>query len=146
MDHPTDSRDKFEKALEDQKSAKYVLRLYIAGYTVKSTQAILNLREICETHLKGRYELEVIDISQQPELALWAAADRRPDPDQTAPSPPGPHRRRPFPRGKSSDWAGSAAAPCWRWVNSEAISSIHTGCSIESHLICAHCFTDKMYR
>jgi circadian clock protein KaiB len=70
MDNPThDSTEKFEKALEELKHGKYVLRLYIAGNTHKSAQAIANIREICETHLEGRYELEVIDIYQQPELA-----------------------------------------------------------------------------
>ena len=44
----------------------YVFRLYIAGATPKSTRAIRNLARICEEHLAGRYELEVIDIYQQP--------------------------------------------------------------------------------
>ncbi len=48
---------------------KFVLRLYVAGMTPRSTQAIRNIRKICEEHLKGRYELEVIDVYQQPELA-----------------------------------------------------------------------------
>ncbi|MFB3888870.1 MAG: circadian clock KaiB family protein [Candidatus Bathyarchaeia archaeon] len=48
---------------------KYTLRLYVTGMTPKSTQAIRNLRKICEEYLQGRYELEVIDIYQQPELA-----------------------------------------------------------------------------
>ena len=48
---------------------KYVLRLYVTGMTPRSTQAIRNIRKICEEHLKGRYELEVIDICQQPDLA-----------------------------------------------------------------------------
>jgi len=68
-DQPTDSTKKFEQALEEAKNAKRVLRLYIAGNTEKSAQAIANIREICERHLKGRYQLEVIDIYQQPELA-----------------------------------------------------------------------------
>ncbi len=68
-EQPTDSYDEFEKALEESKKAKRVLRLYVAGNSTKSTQAIANIREICETHLKGQYELEVIDIYQQPELA-----------------------------------------------------------------------------
>ncbi len=46
----------------------YVLRLYVTGMTPRSTQAIRNIRKICEEYLKGRYELEVIDIYQQPEL------------------------------------------------------------------------------
>jgi circadian clock protein KaiB len=45
------------------------LRLYITGITPKSTRAIQNIKKICEENLKGRYELEVIDIYQQPVLA-----------------------------------------------------------------------------
>jgi len=59
----------FDKLLRMGEAQTYVLRLYIAGMTVRSTQAILNIRKICEENLKGRYELEVIDIYQQPELA-----------------------------------------------------------------------------
>ncbi len=66
---PTDSTEKFEKALEEAQHARHLLRLYVAGNTPASTRAIINIREICETHLKGRYQLEVIDIYQQPELA-----------------------------------------------------------------------------
>ncbi len=51
---------------------KYILRLYVTGMTPRSTQAIRNLKKICEMHLKGCYELEVIDIYQQPELAKEA--------------------------------------------------------------------------
>jgi circadian clock protein KaiB len=47
----------------------YVLRLYIAGQTPKSVLAIANLREICETHLQGRYEIEIIDLLENPQLA-----------------------------------------------------------------------------
>lgn len=47
----------------------YVLRLYVAGQTPKSVDAITNIIKICEDHLKGRYELEVIDLYQQPQLA-----------------------------------------------------------------------------
>ncbi len=59
----------FEHALKDSEDKKYVLRLYVAGATPKSTESILNIRKICEEHLKDRYELEVIDIYQQPVLA-----------------------------------------------------------------------------
>jgi circadian clock protein KaiB len=51
-------------------NAHYVLRLYITGTTSQSTRAILNIRKICEEHLEGRYELEVVDISQHPTLAI----------------------------------------------------------------------------
>jgi circadian clock protein KaiB len=48
---------------------RYVLRLYVSGATPRSAEAIANLSEICEERLKGRYDLQVIDIYQQPELA-----------------------------------------------------------------------------
>jgi len=48
---------------------QYVLRLYIAGMTPRAGRAIENVRAICEEHLEGRYELEVIDVYQQPILA-----------------------------------------------------------------------------
>ncbi|HUJ19559.1 MAG TPA: circadian clock KaiB family protein [Nitrospirota bacterium] len=48
---------------------KYVLKLYITGSTPRSTKAIMNIRQICEEHLKGHYELDIIDVFQQPVLA-----------------------------------------------------------------------------
>lgn len=48
---------------------KYLLRLFVTGQTPRSVRSIDNLKRICEKYLKGRYELEVIDIYQQPELA-----------------------------------------------------------------------------
>ena len=47
----------------------YVLRLYVASMTPRSVQAIVNIKAICEEYLKGQYDLEVIDIYQQPERA-----------------------------------------------------------------------------
>ena len=68
-----------KKALKDELKAlgkkikaspgkRYVLSLYIAGATPKSTRAIMSIKKICEEYLMGRYELEVVDIYQQPEL------------------------------------------------------------------------------
>jgi circadian clock protein KaiB len=48
---------------------EYVLRLYVSGSTSKSALAVENIKRICEQHLKNRYDLEVIDIYQQPSLA-----------------------------------------------------------------------------
>ena len=48
---------------------KFLLRLYVAGQTPKSLTAFANLRKICETHLAGRYEIEVIDLLERPQLA-----------------------------------------------------------------------------
>lgn len=47
----------------------YVLRLYVAGLTPRSRTAIANITTICEEYLKGRYDLEVIDVIQRPVLA-----------------------------------------------------------------------------
>jgi circadian clock protein KaiB len=48
---------------------RYVLRLYVAGMTPRSVQAIETIKRLCEENLLGRYQLEVIDIHQQPALA-----------------------------------------------------------------------------
>jgi circadian clock protein KaiB len=69
---PSISRGKtqaFEKALATRPTGKYVLRLFVAGATARSRQAILCIRQLCETDLMDNYALEVIDIYQQPELA-----------------------------------------------------------------------------
>lgn len=50
-------------------AAVYVLRLYITGSSPRSVRAISNLRKICDEYLKGRYDLEVVDLSQNPMLA-----------------------------------------------------------------------------
>ena len=50
------------------KNKQYVLRLYVAGTSAKSVRAVANIKEICEDSLKDRYDLEVIDIYQQPVL------------------------------------------------------------------------------
>jgi circadian clock protein KaiB len=50
-------------------SGKYILRLYVTGILPNSVRAVVNIKAICEKYLKGRYELEIIDIYQQPELA-----------------------------------------------------------------------------
>ena len=47
----------------------YRLRLYVAGQTPKSVLALANLQQICEEHLQGRYEIEVIDLLVDPQLA-----------------------------------------------------------------------------
>lgn len=47
----------------------YQLRLYVAGQTPRSLGALTNLKKICDEYLKGRYELEIIDLLQTPQLA-----------------------------------------------------------------------------
>jgi circadian clock protein KaiB len=50
-------------------TGKYELRLYVAGNTAKSALALKNLKKYCEEHLKGIYEIEVIDLLVNPQLA-----------------------------------------------------------------------------
>ena len=59
----------FEAAIDKAKDIKYLLRLYVTGSTPQSTRAVANIKQICEDHLKGRYDLEVIDLFQNPNLA-----------------------------------------------------------------------------
>jgi len=59
----------FEKAVSARANGKYILRLYVAGASVRSRRAVLRARELCESELDGNFELEVIDVYQQPILA-----------------------------------------------------------------------------
>jgi circadian clock protein KaiB len=59
----------FEQTLAGAEAQIYVLRLCISGMTPRSRRALVNLKKLCDEHLTGQYELEVIDLYQQPELA-----------------------------------------------------------------------------
>ena len=59
----------FERAVSVRAKGKYILRLYVAGASVRSRRAVLRARELCESELDGNFELEVIDVYQQPILA-----------------------------------------------------------------------------
>jgi len=61
---------KFQQALDQGSQEMYLLRLYIAGTSPASSKAVKNIRQVCEEHLQGRYQLEVIDLYQQPEHKL----------------------------------------------------------------------------
>jgi circadian clock protein KaiB len=58
-----------EAAAVARANTHYDLRLYVTGATPNSMRAIANIRALCEAHLKGRYDLEVVDIANQPALA-----------------------------------------------------------------------------
>ena len=61
----------FEKSVAAPASEeRYVLRLYVTGMTARSTEAFAAIKAICEERLQGRYELEVIDIYEHPQLAI----------------------------------------------------------------------------
>jgi len=69
MTKPVDSTRSFRAATKRSPAHDYVLKLYIAGSTPGSTAAVEALSAICEQHLRGRYQLQIIDVYQQPELA-----------------------------------------------------------------------------
>jgi circadian clock protein KaiB len=57
------------EAYEADAAVVYILRLYITGFSPRSARAISNIRKICEEHLEGRYDLEVVNIAEQPAQA-----------------------------------------------------------------------------
>lgn len=68
-----DSASAFEKLLKHAADARhYSLKLYVTGTTARSTKAIADIRKLCEEFLHGRYDLEVVDIYQQPVQAMDA--------------------------------------------------------------------------
>ncbi len=69
MGDQENTTEAFEKALKRLSQEKYVLRLYVAGMNARSIQAVENIKRICEQYLPGRYQLEVIDVYQQPIFA-----------------------------------------------------------------------------
>lgn len=79
--------DDFEEIKNNNNSEKYILRLYITGMTPNSKRAVENVKRICEEHLAGRYELEVIDIYQQPSLAAGEQIIAAPTLIKSLPSP-----------------------------------------------------------
>jgi circadian clock protein KaiB len=68
--HPSHIRATLQRAAQTPRAERYVLRLYVTGMTPRSARAVNNLRAICDEYLEGRYDLEVIDIYQQPVLAV----------------------------------------------------------------------------
>jgi circadian clock protein KaiB len=56
-------------ALNENGNSKWHLRLYVAGHTAKSMLAMANLKTICETHLAGHYDIEIVDLLVTPQLA-----------------------------------------------------------------------------
>ncbi len=58
----------FERALTELPLPRYVLRLYVTGMTPRSSRAVTNAKALCEKHLAGRYDLQVIDVYQEPAL------------------------------------------------------------------------------
>lgn len=51
------------------KAERYLLRLYVAGQTPRCVRALTNLKQICDEHLAGQYEIELVDLLENPRLA-----------------------------------------------------------------------------
>lgn len=64
----SNDEETLEQSYVDLELEQYRFRLYVAGNSPKSLRAIQNLKKICDEHLPGHYEIEVIDIYQRPEL------------------------------------------------------------------------------
>lgn len=85
---PVDSSARFEKLLKQTSAGgRYSLRLYVTGSTERSTEAVANIRQLCDKYLPDRYELEVIDIYQQPTMAADAQIIAAPTLVKTLPLP-----------------------------------------------------------
>jgi circadian clock protein KaiB len=78
----------FEKLVSDLATPNYVFRLFVSGNTSRSRVAVANVRRICEQHLPGRYELEVIDVYQQPAATKTAQIVAVPTLIKELPFPP----------------------------------------------------------
>ena len=63
------AREHFEQALAALQTEAYGLTLFVSGASASSAQAIANVRDICDAYLEGRYQLEIVDLHQEPALA-----------------------------------------------------------------------------
>ncbi|MFE3868853.1 circadian clock KaiB family protein [Flavobacterium sp. LS2P90] len=70
MSKKTPKEAKVKVEAKSTEVEKYILRLFVTGILPNSVRAIVNSKAICEEYLKDRYELEIIDIYQQPSLAV----------------------------------------------------------------------------
>jgi circadian clock protein KaiB len=78
----------FEKLVADLARPCYLFRLYVSGNSSRSAQAIANVRRICEQYLHGHFELEVIDVYQQPQATKTAQIIAVPTLIKELPFPP----------------------------------------------------------
>jgi circadian clock protein KaiB len=62
------SHESFSAAADELENPRFVLRLFVTGMTPRSTRAIRAVRDLCESRLKDRFDLEIVDVYQQPQL------------------------------------------------------------------------------
>jgi circadian clock protein KaiB len=63
------AQERFEQAIAALEAERYALTLFVSGASLSSARAIANVREICDEHLSGRYQLSIVDLNQEPALA-----------------------------------------------------------------------------
>jgi circadian clock protein KaiB len=66
---PSNGLGVLEGQPDKSRGERYTLRLYVAGHTARSARAIERIKQLCEEHLQGRYDPDVIDLYQRPALA-----------------------------------------------------------------------------
>lgn len=81
------STEAFESALNEPADSEYVLHLYVSGMTPNSLHAIENIMKICAEYLEGHYDLEIIDILQQKNIAKESQIVAAPTLIKTKPLP-----------------------------------------------------------
>ena len=69
------------------RSDDYIFRLYVSGATALSARAVVNARKICDDHLKGRYQLEILDIADNVQMAMKDQIVAAPTLVKLAPAP-----------------------------------------------------------
>lgn len=82
-----DVRDEMEQALQKARDQRYVFELYVAGASFRCRSAVSNVRNVCEQNLRGRYELDIIDLYQQPGRAASEQVIAAPTLIRTLPLP-----------------------------------------------------------
>jgi len=66
---PETTLQRLERALAELRDARYELTLFVSGQSTSSARAVRNVKALCEAHLNGRYNLTIVDVNQNPELA-----------------------------------------------------------------------------
>ena len=79
--------DRFELLVTPEATVHYMLKLFVAGMSPRSTAAVATVKAICEEHLKGRYDLEVVDLYRAPERATEEQVVAAPTLVKSAPHP-----------------------------------------------------------
>ena len=87
-DTPSRTLREFESLVAGRVQPKHIFRLYVAGNSTRSRLAITNVREICERYLANNYELDVVDVYQQPEVTRAADVIALPTLIKELPLPP----------------------------------------------------------